>query len=91
MPRFDFQCSECSYTFEQELQFGSSELPPCPQCEGATEKLISPPTIHFKGDGFYKTDSKPKPKAPKKEDKKEKAPQKDKKKPSQKTSTDDKK
>jgi len=90
MPRFDFKCSKCSYTFEQELPFGSTDIPSCPQCDGVTEKLISPPTIHFKGDGFYKNDSKPKPKPPKKkEEKKEKTPQKDEKKPSEKPSTKD--
>jgi len=69
MPRFDFQCTQCAYTFETEFPFGSQQIPACPQCGGGTEKLIAPPAIHFHGEGFYKTDSK-KAVAPKKEEKK---------------------
>ena len=30
----------------------------CAQCQSAnTTKLLTPPTIHFKGSGFYKTDT----------------------------------
>ncbi|MDP6576086.1 MAG: hypothetical protein QF755_06395 [Candidatus Peribacteraceae bacterium] len=62
MPRYDFQCKECSYTFESELPFGSDESPPCSECEGETDRLIAPPAIHFKGAGFYNSDNrKPEP------------------------------
>ncbi|MCF7844604.1 MAG: zinc ribbon domain-containing protein [Kiritimatiellales bacterium] len=57
MPRYDFQCHACSYTFEEERSFGESKTPVCPQCGATTEKLIAPPNIHFKGDGFYNTDN----------------------------------
>ena len=56
MPRYDFQCCACSYTFEEEHPFGERQTPVCSQCGGVTEKLIPPPNIHFKGDGFYNTD-----------------------------------
>jgi len=70
MPRYDFQCSACAFTFEEERPFGEAQTPVCPQCGGVTEKLIAPPNIHFKGDGFYNTDNAKKPPKPK-EDKKE--------------------
>jgi len=56
MPRYDFQCQECSYTFEEERPFEDDSTPPCPQCGKETEKLIAPPAIHFKGEGFFNTD-----------------------------------
>jgi len=57
MPRFDFRCRTCASVFEAEVRFGSKRLPSCPACGGTTEKLIAPPTIHFKGSGFFVTDS----------------------------------
>ncbi|MDD5103399.1 MAG: zinc ribbon domain-containing protein [Candidatus Peribacteraceae bacterium] len=58
MPTYDFRCPKCSHHFEVNLPFGSKKHPLCPQCKHPqTEKLITPPTIHFKGTGFFKTDS----------------------------------
>ncbi len=57
MPTFDFQCDVCGHTFEESLPFGSKAKPACPVCKGKmVMKLISPPTVVFKGTGFYKTD-----------------------------------
>lgn len=62
MPTFDFRCSACQTLFEATLTFGSKKKPLCPACGSKkTEKLMTPPLgIHFKGSGFYKTDSAPK-------------------------------
>lgn len=58
MPRFDFQCEECQHVFEAMIPFGSKKFPKCPTCHGSVQKQIAPPMgIHFKGSGFYKTDS----------------------------------
>lgn len=74
MPTFDFQCRKCDHVFEHSRPFGSSELPVCPACGSKrTEKMIAPPAIHFKGAGWYKTDSRSTPGSkipPKKEEKK---------------------
>ena len=62
MPRFDFRCRKCQTTFEESLPFGSKKLPKCSACGSKmTEKLISPPAVHFKGSGWYKTDSRGSP------------------------------
>jgi len=39
------------------LPLGTKTLPPCPTCKGITRKIVKPPMVHFKGSGFYKTDS----------------------------------
>jgi putative FmdB family regulatory protein len=58
MPIYTFVCQKCSHPFEVTLPFGSKKRPRCPRCGSAkTEKLIVPPAIHFKGSGFFKTDS----------------------------------
>ncbi|MDD4319476.1 MAG: zinc ribbon domain-containing protein [Candidatus Peribacteraceae bacterium] len=64
MPTFDFQCKKCSAVFEFSRPFGIETRPSCPHCKSVrTEKLLSPPAIQFKGNGFYKTDSVKKPAA----------------------------
>ncbi len=62
MPTFDFACAACDTTFEASLPFGSKKLPVCASCGSKkVTKLLTPPLgIHFKGSGFYKTDSTPK-------------------------------
>ncbi len=70
MPTYDFRCPKCSHHFEVNLPFGSKVHPLCPKCRHAkTEKLIAPPAIHFKGSGFFKTDSRSKPTPDKKPEK----------------------
>ncbi|NOS66970.1 MAG: zinc ribbon domain-containing protein [Candidatus Peribacteraceae bacterium] len=74
MPTFDFQCKKCNHIFEFARAFGSDVKPACPTCSSKrVEKLIAPPAVHFKGSGWYKTDSKTASAAPvkKKEEKKE--------------------
>lgn len=68
MPTFDYRCIACGNTFEFTKAFGSKEHPACPACSNRkTEKLLSPPSVHFKGGGFYKTDSGAKKHTPAKE------------------------
>lgn len=62
MPNYEFRCQSCQKQFMKSLPFGSKEVPACPVCMGATKRLISPPMVHFKGSGFYKTDSSEQPK-----------------------------
>lgn len=58
MPTFDFKCLQCDHIFEFSRAFGNKTKPTCPECKAKkTEKLMSPPMVVFKGEGFYKTDS----------------------------------
>ncbi len=65
MPTFDFECEKCQAQFQEQLPFGSKELPVCPECGLASvRKILRPPMVHFKGSGFYKTDSRSTPSKP---------------------------
>lgn len=57
MPNYSFKCTQCDTTFMKSMTFGSKELPACPKCRGKTQKIITAPSMIFKGSGFYKTDS----------------------------------
>lgn len=67
MPIYELACKECENQYERIVSFSSTVLPACPAC-GSVEvmRLLSKPAIHFKGSGWYITDSK-------KEDEKKKA------------------
>ena len=67
MPIYELACKECGNQYERIVSFSSTVLPACPTC-GSVEvmRLLSKPAIHFKGSGWYITDSK-------KEDEKKKA------------------
>ena len=57
MPTYHFHCRACMHDFALKLNVGSA-LPSCPECKSSeVQKVIVPPMIHFKGTGFYKTDS----------------------------------
>lgn len=75
MPTFDFQCKKCDHVFEFSRAFGSDVKPSCPACGSKkTEKMIAPPAVHFKGSGWYKTDSKAGPAPVKKKEEKKETP-----------------
>lgn len=59
MPTYHFICGACSKEFTAHLTMGSEEMPPCDTCRRVKDvrKVIKPPMVHFKGSGFYKTDS----------------------------------
>ena len=57
MPAYDFRCTRCSTVFEV-TRSGSDDSPlSCPECGGATKRVFTPVGVHFKGAGFYNTDS----------------------------------
>ena len=67
MPIYELACRECGHQYERIVSFSSTVLPACPACSSVeVTRLLSQPAIHFKGSGWYITDSK-------KEDEKKKA------------------
>ena len=74
MPTYHFRCTACSKETDLKLPFGSSDKPSCPDCGKPMDKFIVPPMVHFKGSGFYKTDSTKAPEKPKEAPKPEKKP-----------------
>jgi putative FmdB family regulatory protein len=59
MPIYEFICESCDHEFERILSFSAVDLPACPACAASSVKRrLSKPAIHFKGSGWYITDSK---------------------------------
>lgn len=59
MPIYEFSCLDCGNEFERIQSFSDSSLPTCPVCHShRVQRRLSPPAIHFKGSGWYITDSK---------------------------------
>ncbi len=60
MPIYEYECPKCG-RFESFQKVGDAELvakPDCtdPECPQKARRLISAPSLMFKGNGFYKTD-----------------------------------
>jgi putative FmdB family regulatory protein len=56
VPIYDYVCGSCGHRFE--VLRGINEAGPhqCPECGGPVARAFVPPTIHFKGTGWAKTD-----------------------------------
>ena len=70
MPAYDYNCQTCGTRFEVIQSFSEDSLTVCPQADsiaspaactqpgkGLVAKVFSVPSITFKGDGFYRNDS----------------------------------
>ncbi len=84
MPLYEYKCSNCGAVFEILQKINDPPLKKCIRCRGTVKKLLSPPALQFKGNGWYITDYASKGKqAPESTDtakpEKEKEPPKDKK------------
>ena len=63
MPTYQYACTECGHRFEQFQSFSDDALTECPECAGRLRKLFNAVGVVFKGSGFYRTDSRDKPKS----------------------------
>ena len=65
MPTYQYACtkSTCGHRLEAVQSFSDDPLTSCPVCEGRLRKVFSAVGVVFKGSGFYRTDSREKPKA----------------------------
>jgi putative FmdB family regulatory protein len=59
MPIYEYQCKACGHHLEEIQGFNDAPLTKCPQCKKAKlVKLVSAPSFHLKGTGWYATDFK---------------------------------
>lgn len=61
MPIYGYRCQSCEQDFEVTQRMSDAPQAPCPVCGGAGKRQFFPIGIHFKGSGFYKTDSRATP------------------------------
>lgn len=69
MPLYEYKCLKCGHVFELFQKVNDLPLKKCLRCGSPVKKILSPPALQFKGEGWYVTDY-----AQKKSEKKEKAP-----------------
>ena len=62
MPIYDYRCDHCGHVFSAVQSYTDATLEKCPSCGKKPRKLMATPAIVFKGGGWYKTDSRAKPK-----------------------------
>lgn len=61
MPTYEYECTKCGIVIEEFKSINAPRRQRCPECRGKVQRLISGGSaIHFKGSGFYVTDSKSK-------------------------------
>ena len=56
MPIYDYVCGSCGHRFEVFRGINEAGPHQCPECGGPVARAFAPPTIHFKGTGWAKTD-----------------------------------
>lgn len=57
MPTYDYKCEECGDHFERWRSFNEADKQVlCPKGHSKTKKVLSTPSVVFKGPGFYVTD-----------------------------------
>jgi len=53
MPTYAYVCPGCGKYYECRHPYDDKTEKICSDCGGILRKKILPPTIHFKGSGFY--------------------------------------
>jgi putative FmdB family regulatory protein len=57
MPTYEYECKNCSHSFEVFQSISDSPLTNCPECGSEVRRLIfGGAGVIFKGSGFYVTD-----------------------------------
>jgi len=58
VPTYEYACSACDATHEVQQKMTDPTLTACPVCgDAGVRKLFTGVGVHFKGSGFYRTDS----------------------------------
>ena len=63
MPTYQYACTVCDHGFEVVQAFTDEALTECPECRGRLRKVFGSVGVVFKGSGFYRNDSREKPKS----------------------------
>lgn len=59
MPIYEYHCKACGHQMDAIQKFSDAPLTDCPECgKPDLEKMISAPSFHLKGSGWYVTDFK---------------------------------
>ena len=62
MPTYSYRCTECGTAFDIQQAFTDDALTVCPNCGGKLRKQYGTVGVTFNGSGFYRNDSRAKPK-----------------------------
>ncbi len=57
MPRYDYKCRANGHVFELVQGFNDEAAATCPEDGSQADRQLSIPAVHYKGSGFYTTDS----------------------------------
>jgi len=57
MPFYVYRCEGCGRELEVFQSINDKPLLQCSECGGVLKRLIFPPTVIFKGTGFYCTEN----------------------------------
>ena len=59
MPTYEYHCPSCKSTYELRQSFSAETTHTCEECgKGTAKRVLHAPRVHFKGSGWYVTDSK---------------------------------
>src|SRR5918996_1203960 len=64
MPTYEYVCVDCANRFEVTQRIGETPPSVCEICGGKLRRVFHPIGIVLKGSGFYRTESRSKPKEP---------------------------
>jgi putative FmdB family regulatory protein len=53
MPLYEYECTQCRKHTEKIQKFSDAEITVCPHCGGKLERVITAPSVQFKGGGWY--------------------------------------
>lgn len=59
MPMYKYHCSNCDTTFRsivKKEKIKEAKTKECVNCGKEAKRVISNPSVHYKGSGFYSTD-----------------------------------
>jgi putative FmdB family regulatory protein len=60
MPVYEYECKRCASRYEVKRGIHETGGSECPKCGGEGLQIFFPAPLHFKGSGFYVTDSRKK-------------------------------